>query len=322
MNSKERFQATMAYGLPDRVPYFEEGIREDVLEAWYQQGLSSQIDLSHLFPGDRREEVLLDLDPRPEPCRWPSSQADLGEFADSLNPDDDARLPKGWKERYRESLDAVVMLRVHRGFFISMGVNDWDRFSQVITMLIEAPSLVRELMGIQGRFAAQLAERFLRDVAVDAIIFSEPIGGNHGSLISPKMYESFVLSSYQPLFDVLGKYGVKNVIWRTYANARVLIPSILKWGFNCLWACECDTNAMDYADLRQEFGKDLRLIGGIDLDVLRLDKGAIQQEVLQVVPPLLADGGYVPLADGRVRADVPLENYLFYRQLLADVIQG
>jgi hypothetical protein len=79
---------------------------------------------------------------------------------------------------------------------------------------------------------------------------------------------------------------------------------------------------MDYAGLRQEFGKDLRLIGGIDLDVLRLDKGAIQQEVLQVVPPLLADGGYVPLADGRVRADVPLENYLFYRQLLADVILG
>ena len=36
----------------------------------------------------------------------------------------------------------------------------------------------------------------------------------------------------------------------------------------------------------------------------------------------LVGGGYVPLADGRVRADVPFENYVYYRQLLEKVTRA
>ena len=78
---------------------------------------------------------------------------------------------------------------------------------------------------------------------------------------------------------------------------------------------------MDYRSIRKEYGHDLRLIGGIDLDVLRAGKQAIRREVEEKVPPLLAQGGYVPLADGRVRADIPFENYIYYRQLLDKITQ-
>jgi uroporphyrinogen decarboxylase len=73
---------------------------------------------------------------------------------------------------------------------------------------------------------------------------------------------------------------------------------------------------MDYRELRREFGRDLRLIGGIDLDVLRRDRDAIRREVESKVPPLLAEGGYIPMLDGRVRADIPFENYVCYKRLL------
>ena len=39
MTTRQRFHETMSYGKPDRVPYLEEGIRQDVLRAWYKQGL-------------------------------------------------------------------------------------------------------------------------------------------------------------------------------------------------------------------------------------------------------------------------------------------
>jgi uroporphyrinogen decarboxylase len=167
-----------------------------------------------------------------------------------------------------------------------------------------------------------LLERFLSEVQIDAAIFSEPIGGNNGALISPRMYEQFVLSTYLPVLDVLKRHGVDIIILRTYANARVLIPSMLKYGLNCLWACETNAEAMDYRSLRQEFGSGLRLIGGIDLDVLREGKDAIRREVEEKVPPLLEQGGYVPLADGRVREDIPFENYVYYRKLLERVTEG
>jgi hypothetical protein len=32
-------------------------------------------------------------------------------------------------------------------------------------------------------------------------------------------------------------------------------------------------------------------------------------------------GGFIPLADGRVRKDIPLDNYLYYRRLFEEVTQ-
>jgi hypothetical protein len=133
------------------------------------------------------------------------------------------------------------------------------------------------------------------------------------------MYSSFVLSSYQPILEVLHRYGVSTIIYRTYANTRELLPMVIKAGFNCLWACECNPQAMDYHLIRQEFGRDLRLIGGIDSDSLRQTQEDILRSVMETVPPLLDEGGYIPLADGRVREDVSFSNYLYYRGLLEKV---
>jgi uroporphyrinogen decarboxylase len=213
------------------------------------------------------------------------------------------------------------MLYVHRGLFLTMGVGNWEAFIELMTMLTEQPDVVRTRMQIQGQFAARLADRILQEVDIDAIVFSEPIGGNDRPLISPKMYEEFVLKTYEPILDVLRHRKVATICFQTFANARILIPSILKWGFNCLWACEVNIDAMDYRSLRKEFGRDLRLIGGIDLDALRRGKAAIRREIEEKVPPLIEDGGFIPLADGRVRADVPFENYAYYRRLLEDVTQ-
>lgn len=323
MKSRERFRETLCYGTPDRAPYFEEGIRNEVLEAWRLQGLPPDKDLSEMFPSDQREQIELDLDPRPKPVKWPTSRKDLIEFKRSLDPYDSARFPDDWSDRIRfwRTHDIVLMLRVHRGFFLSMGVDNWHRFREVIYLLMDDPSFVHEAMDIQAEFAARMTEKVLNDIEIDAAVFTEPIGGNDQPLISPRMYEEFVLKSYEPLFNVLDRYGVETKIFWTFANSRILIPSALKWGLNCLWACEVNIEQMDYLDLRREFGRDLGLIGGIDLDALRQDKEAIRREMENKVPPLLDDGGYVPLADGRVRADVPFENYVYYRRLLEEITQ-
>ena len=133
------------------------------------------------------------------------------------------------------------------------------------------------------------------------------------------MYEDFALKSYEPLLNVLKRHQIETIIFRSYGNPRVLFPSLLKWGFNCVWACESNMADMDYRSLRREFGRKMRLIGGIDLDILRQDKEAIRREVEEKIPPLLSDGGYIPLADGRIRQDVPYENYVFYRELFKEI---
>jgi uroporphyrinogen decarboxylase len=323
MSSRQRFRETMRYGAPDRVPYFEEGIRKDVLRAWRTQGLARDADLATLFPSDQRERIEVDLEPRPKFIARRDKMADVEKFKRRLDPMDKKRLPSRWSRRVRawQSRGHVLMLYVHRGFFLTMGVENWETFIALMTMLTEQPDVVRKRMQIQGEFAARLTDRILQEVDIDAVVFSEPIGGNDRPLISPKMYEEFVLQTYAPILEVLRHREVATICLQTFANARILIPGILKWGFNCLWACEVNVEAMDYRSLRKEFGRDLRLIGGIDLDALRKGKAAIQREIEEKVPPLIEDGGFIPLADGRVRADVPFENYAYYRRLLADVTQ-
>ena len=324
MTSRERFLATMRLGTIDRVPCFDEGIRPDVFKAWQSQGLASQSDLYRMVSMDRKETLETDLYPIPEIADWPRELPDLDRFAEKLDPYDRQRLPVAWPQQVKawRKRDHALLLYVHEGFFLSMGVEDWHRFLEVMYLLVDRPDLVCKMMRIQSEFAASLAEIVLQEVEVDAAVFSEPIGGNAQPLMSPAMYEDVVLKSYRPVFDVLQKYGVENIIFQTYANARILIPLILKWGFNCLWACEVEAEAMDYRHIRKEYGRDLRLMGGIDLDAVRLGRQAIRQELMAKVPPLLESGGYLPLADGRIRADMPLENYLYYRKLLNEIVSG
>jgi uroporphyrinogen decarboxylase len=201
-----------------------------------------------------------------------------------------------------------------------MGVEGWSRFTEVAGLLGQQPEMVRNALMIQGEFAALLAERVLREIEVDAALFSEPIAEPRGPLISPRMYREIVLPGYDPLLRVLKRHGVENIIFISWANPRLLLPALFERGFNCLWAWETNPQAMDYRDLRREFGRGLRLIGGIDLDVLRQDKDAIRREIEQKVPRLLADGGYIPMLDGRVRVDVPFENYVYYKRILEKVI--
>jgi hypothetical protein len=323
MSSRERFRETMGYGRPDRVPYFEEGIRKDVLREWRTQGLARAADLSEMFPSDRRERMQVDLEPRPKLVSKLDKITNLKKFQRHLDPADKKRLPRRWSRSVTEwqSRDHVLMLYVHRGFFQTMGVRNWRSFNDVMVLLMDQPEVVRKRMQIQGEFAARLTDRVLNEVEIDAVVFSEPIGGNDRPLISPQMYEEFVLKSYEPVLNVLRRHDVDTICFQTYANARILIPSILRCGFNCLWACEVNIEAMDYRSLRREFGRELRLIGGIDLDALRENKEAIRREIEEKVPPLIAEGGYIPLADGRVRADVPFENYVYYRRLLEKVTQ-
>ena len=324
MESKDRFIRVMQYKDVDRVPYFEEGIRKDVLRTWHKQGLPEKTRLQELFHTDKREEIQPQIDPIPRFRKWPRSNSELARLKRRLNPATSIRLPKNWKKRVEkwQNRDHVLMLRTQRGFFQSLGVGDWSRFDEVIQLILDEPALIRSILEIQGNFVAALTERILTQVQVDALVFSEPIGGNHGPLISPQMYEELVLKSYEPILRVIRKHGIETIIWRTYANAKALLPSIMKWGFNCLWACEVNREVMNYTEIREEYGRDLRLIGGIDIDILRQDKEAIKREVLDVVPPLIEDGGFIPLADGRVRKDVPYENYRYYRELLEQVTTG
>ena len=319
MTNRERFLRTMNYSNPDRVPYLEEGIREDVLESWYEQGLPSNKMISDLFEFDQQLEIDIKFDPLLYLQNYPNSLNKLNILRKELERLNLSNVWSNLKGKIRIDDDKITFLKVHQGFFLSLGIHKWDDFSKAMIKLIEEPELVHEAMDLQFEYITKYVDLILHDIQIDAVIFNEPIGGNEGPLISPEMFEEFALKKYLPLLNIIDANKIETIILRSYANVKMLIPILLKYGFNCLWACESEGDTMDYSAIRREFGKDLRLIGGIDVDALRYGKEEIKTELVEKVPTLVKSGGYIPLADGRIRDNVSFENYCYYRSLLEDI---
>jgi hypothetical protein len=322
MNSRERFLETMRYGKPDRPPLFEEGIREGVLQNWKTQGMPVEKSLSDLFYYDHREEISFDLLPRLDFSKLAQRKNGLDYLAHKLDSQTSKRMPENWRKKLPvwQKRNHTLMLMVHWGLFESIGIEDGRTFIESVYLMVDKPDFIRGALAVLGEFSAKLTETLLAHTSIDAAIFSEPIGGNHGALVSPEMYSSFALASYRPIMDVLKRHNVQTIIWRTYANTRALLGAAVQAGMNCLWACESNPQAMDYLDIREEYGPELRLIGGIDVDLLYHQSDKIRCELERMLPPLLARGGYCPLADGRVRRYIPYKGYVTYRKLLEQIV--
>lgn len=322
MTSRERFLKTMNYGNPDRVALLDEGIREEVFECWYHQGLMRNTRLSDIFTIDPSKEIDIDFNIDSFFSKIPKSIEELDKLKTSL---DSKRLIDFANNILQEinhdvSEKDIFFLTIHSGFFLTMGVNNWHQFTDVISLLTDQPEFVGKYLMTHSELTIEILKHILPYIKAHAVIFSEPICGNEGPLISPGMYEDLILKSYKPIIDLINGFGIKTVILRTYANSKLLLPLIMKYGFNTLWACETNNEKMNYKLIRKEYGTDLRLIGGIDLDVLRMGKENIKIELEKIVPPLLNEGGYIPIADGRVRSDINYKNYFYYRKLLEKMV--
>ena len=90
-------------------------------------------------------------------------------------------------------------------------------------------------------------------------------------------------------------------------------------GVDCLWPLE-QASGMDPVRLRKEYGKDLKLSGGIDKRELSKDKKAIETELTTKIPPLMESGGYIPTLDHAFPPDISYENFLYYLELKKKLI--
>jgi hypothetical protein len=93
-------------------------------------------------------------------------------------------------------------------------------------------------------------------------------------------------------------------------------------GVNILWISEAaEVCELDYRTLRERFGPEIGLIGGVPLSILRRDSRETMRTTLEeIVTPLLEAGRYVPLAGGRVREEIPWSIYKSYREVLAALV--
>jgi uroporphyrinogen decarboxylase len=145
----------------------------------------------------------------------------------------------------------------------------------------------------------------------DIVDLHEDMCGKNGPVISPAMFDEFMMPYYKELVGFL-KYDLKipAVGVDTDGQMNPLIPKFHEAGINFLWPFEVQAG-MDVVKVRDAW-PEMVIMGGIDKRALARDRKSIEEEVLRVVPGMLEKGGYIPCTDHNVPPDVPYDNFLYY----------
>jgi hypothetical protein len=247
-------------------------------------------------------------------------------FHKHYHPDQPARYARNFSarcNRLRKKGRVIYVDASGGGLLQMLGVGDWESMQKACFAMVRQPKVVEELVDRITDFCCICLERVLSKVSVEYASFYEPIAANTSPVISPAMFERFAIPGYRKIIHLLKRYSVPlRILCTTGGNLTPLLPSLIRAGINGLWISNIRSANMQYAQLRQQFGVDIALIGGIDAGALTRDAAAIYDAVNETVPGLLADGHYLPCLDDRPRSNVSLANYRLFRRLLKEVSRG
>jgi uroporphyrinogen decarboxylase len=240
--------------------------------------------------------------------------------------------PDDWKkckaERFRlddpaRKLDVEAIRRQHpptRDY--PLGVNCGSMIGKVRDMLTfeglayacaDYPEMVEDMVETRCQMVELALDQLLGKIDFDYASGWEDICFKNGPICSLPFFEQVVVPRYERIGARLRKHGID--LWYTDCDGdvRPLLKGFLKAGINCLFPYEVNS-CVHPAVLLKEYGKDLRIMGGIDKLEMIKGKKAIQA-YLASVAPLVARGGYIPFCDHRCPPDVKPEDYLFYLDL-------
>ena len=244
------------------------------------------------------------------PIKGAADKAWLAERLDPLHP---ARDANGWRERLRDAAGSDALTLVDFGSFYG-DLHEHMGTEAMSLALYDQPDFVH---WYNDRIAT-LCEHAIRETAaagaIDLMGGHEDMCFKNGPLVSPAMFREFLMPYYRRTVGLAREMG-QWLFWMDCdGDIRSLIPLWLEVGVNLFAPCEVAAG-VDVREVRAEFGREARMLGGIDKRALAAGSEAIKKEVL----PKLAvarDGGYVPDVDHGIPPDVSFANYCYYVGLL------
>lgn len=126
----------------------------------------------------------------------------------------------------------------------------------------------------------------------------------------------FLLPAYRKWTAAIRESGCPLVSLDSDGYIAELLLLWIEGGFNVCTPVEVAAGN-DIVAYRQQFGRQMAYMGGIDKRAIAAGGAKMQAEVLRVVPPLLASGGFIPGCDHGVPPDVAWPDYIEYARLLA-----
>ncbi len=179
--------------------------------------------------------------------------------------------------------------------------------------IYDYPAMVEDMVEISCVLVENFLDQVLPYIDFDFATGWEDICFKNGPLISLNFFRKVLVPRYTRIGDKLHKYGID--LWYTDCDGdvRPLLPGFLEAGINCLFPYEVNS-CCHVQELFDEYGRELRIMGGVDKIEMAKGKEAIKT-YLESLAPCVERGGYIPFCDHRCPPDVSWDDYLYYLDL-------
>ena len=147
----------------------------------------------------------------------------------------------------------------------------------------------------------------------------EDICFNSGSLVNPELFRELCGEHYWRRNDLCRRHGIDLVSLDCDGVTRQLTPIWFENGVNIMFPIEVGTWGDQFLPMREQLGKGLLGIGGMDKTTLRADKAAVDKEI-ERMRRLAGEGGFIPCPDHRLMPGTKFELVQYYAEEIKKIV--
>ena len=192
-------------------------------------------------------------------------------------------------------------------------IRDLLTFEGLAYACFDYPDMVEDMVETCCQIVEYQLDAILPEIEFDYGAGWEDICFKNGPIVSVDFFKEVVMPRYKRISKKLRDHGIDIFYMDCDGDVRPILPYFLEGGVNCLFPYEVNGCAHP-AELLNEYGKELRIMGGVNKMEMAKGPEAIKA-YLETLVPLVERGGYIPFCDHRCPPDVSPENYIYYLNL-------
>jgi len=196
-------------------------------------------------------------------------------------------------------------------------------FEGLAYAMYDYPEMVEDMVETSCVLVEDYLDQVLPHIQFDYASGWEDICFNNGPIVSIDFFKNVVAPRYKRINRRLRAAGIDIWYIDCDGDVRPILPAMMESGINCLFPFEVNGCAHP-SELFATYGKDLRIMGGVDKMQLGKGREAIKA-CLERLAPLVERGGYIPFCDHRCPPNVNPDDYLYYLDLKEEMfgaVQG
>ncbi|MDP6154194.1 MAG: uroporphyrinogen decarboxylase family protein [Phycisphaeraceae bacterium] len=184
---------------------------------------------------------------------------------------------------------------------------------RLMTDMLLDPPFIEDCLRRVTDFYVELLDRVLAaaDGGIDVVAIHDDFGTQHGPLMGFDEYRRFFKPNHRLIFDVAHRHGVKAMM-HSCGAVFDFVPDFIEIGADILDPIQTTAAGMDPARLKQTYGTDVCLHGGIDTQntLIHGSPDDVRRHIDELISAMEDGGGFILAPSHYMQADIPLANVL------------